>query len=114
MSLLAVEGRVETEASAAFCQLVGKANEGRQIQLFGTQAAIHIRRCDGVGVQQPLEGVAQGLAPLVERLAHYALQLMVIARWMRQRLMWHQANDRRIDLWRRRSEERRGGKKGVS
>ena len=63
---------------AALGQLIGKADEGRQVQLFGAQTAIYARCLDGFGIQQALEGVAQGLAPLIERLAHDALELAVI------------------------------------
>ena len=55
------------DALAALGQLIGKADEGRQVQLFGAQTAIYARCLDGFGIQQALEGVAQGLAPLIER-----------------------------------------------
>ena len=82
-------------------QLVGQAHESRQVQLLGAQAAIHSSGLDGGAVEQAFKGIAQGLATLVERIAHHPLkQLRVLGR-MRQHVMRHQPDDGRVHFRRR-------------
>ncbi len=78
--------------------MVGQADEGGQIQLLGAQAAVDPCRFDGIGGQQLLERVAQGLAALVEGLTHNAFEQAMVFGGVRQGFMRHQTDDGRVDL----------------
>lgn len=60
-------------------QPVGQADECGQVELFGTEGRIDLCGLDVLDAQERLEGVAQGLAALVEGLADHPLEQFRIA-----------------------------------